>query len=585
MGVLGLSHGAASRGEYKLLEGGRGLQSVLDSIDRFFEVSHRGSTLLTEVRGGLVGWMTTSYILVVNPAILYVASGPSGLDIVPLVTATAMSSAFGSLVIGLGSNMPFAMVPGMGLNAYFAYGICEALGVSYQQALSCSFVGGVILMLLSALGASDLVVRWVLSEHLKKAITAAIGMFQAMIGFQAMGLVVGSSNTLVTMGDLTPSEESVHLYLALGGLFLISGLMVGVQLRGSMLVGIIAMAAYSWAAGLHPAPEAFLAAPSFASALQVDFSGWLPGSPQVPGLAAGAAVLLFVCLFDVAGVQYGLQTSAGIPMGDPRSARVITTVGLSTAFGALCGTSPVIVATESSAAILEGARTGLAAVVMAVLFLASAVIAPVISAVPRVVTAVPLVVVGAFMMAPCRGIAWDDLRVALPSFLTLTVVPFTYSIHNGIVAGVSMDCYLALLDRAERWHKQGQGIPAGGVTASGGAELRALARSLPAEPTEDVDEPHGAELERLRRLAAGLLAERAILLDSISNKVPAPFNFTCDRSLATVSLEAGTYCPPALQGVVGGTSGTTTVVPSAMASAESGSASECETPTMSALFA
>jgi len=386
-----------------------------------------------------------SYIMIVHPAILHVAAGRDGFGLAPLVTTTALSAAFGSMLVGLSTNTPFGLMPGMGLNAYFSYGVCKALDVSYQKALSCSFVGGAVLLFLCAVGACDRIVRYLLSEHLKKAITAAIGLFQAMIGFQVMGLVVYSPDTLVTMVDFTAGQANLQLYLALGGLLLISALLVGVRMPGAMLVGVLLMAACSWLTGLSPAPDNVFAAPSFEVVFQVDFSGWTIGSPELPGLAMGAIVMLFVCLFDIAGVSHGLQSAAGIPEAEQRSSSIIGASALTTVVGSLLGTSPIIVANESSAAIIEGARTGLSAVVMSLLFLFSAVIAPVLTAVPRVATAVPLVIVGAFMMAPCRYILWDDLRIALPSFLTMTVVPFTYSIHGGIIAGIVVDHFLSLV--------------------------------------------------------------------------------------------------------------------------------------------
>jgi len=396
-----------------------------------------------------VGWMTMSYIMIVHPTILHVATG-SGIGLAPLVTTTALSAAFGSLLVGLSTNTPFGLMPGMGLNAYFSYGVCKALGVSYQKTLSCSFIGGAALLFLCHVGLCDRMVRCLLSEHLKKAITAAIGLFQAMIGFQVMGLVVHSPDTLVTMVDLTAGQGNAQLYLALAGLLLISALLVGARMPGAMLVGVLLVAACSWLTGLSPAPDAIFAAPSFEAVFQMDFSGWWPGSSELPGLAMGSLVMLFVCLFDVAGVSHGLQSAAGIPAAEQQSSNIIGSAALATVVGSLLGTSPVIVANESSAAIIEGARTGLSAVVMSLLFLFSAVIAPVLCAVPRVATAVPLVVVGAFMMAPCRYIQWDDLRVALPSFLTMTVVPFTYSIHGGIIAGIIVDHFLTLVTLSSR---------------------------------------------------------------------------------------------------------------------------------------
>merc|ERR1712129_586057 len=146
-----------------------------------------------------------------------------------------------------------------------------------------------------------------------KAVTAAIGLFQAMIGFQVMGLVVYSPDTLVTMVDLTAAHGNAQLYLAIAGFLLISALLVGARMPGAMLVGVLLMATCSWLMGLSPAPDSLIAAPSFAAVFQVDFSGWWPGSPELPGLAMGAIVMLFVCLFDIAGVSHGLQTAAAIP--------------------------------------------------------------------------------------------------------------------------------------------------------------------------------------------------------------------------------------------------------------------------------
>jgi len=196
----------------------------------------------------------------------------------------------------------------------------------------------------------------------------------------------------------------------------------------------------------------------------MDFHGWMPESGKLPAMIVGTVVLLFVALFDLAGVQYGLFGMANLlEQGSvPRSNQIFASAGFSTMIGAVLGTSPVIIANESSAGIMEGAKTGLSAIVVAVLFLLSAFITPLLNSIPHVATAVPLVLIGAFMMAPCRGIDWDNLRVAIPSFLTITVVPFTYSIHNGIIAGILMDMFLDYMPKSkeeeieeERLSKQG----------------------------------------------------------------------------------------------------------------------------------
>jgi len=216
--------------------------------------------------------------------------------------------------------------------------------------------------------------------------------------------------------------------------------------HGALLIGIWLMSCTSWLLRFSEVPETIFSTPRFDAALAVDFSGWAPGSGKLQGLLVGSIVLLFVALFDLAGVQYGLLGIAGLLRNGkvPRSSSIFSSAALSTMVGSLLGTSPIIIANESSAGIVEGGRTGFCAVVVAVLFALSAFLAPLLAAVPPEATAVPLVLTGAFMMSPVRGINWDNLRAAIPSFLTLTVVPFTYSIHTGILAGILVDAFLAL---------------------------------------------------------------------------------------------------------------------------------------------
>eukprot|EP00929_Paragymnodinium_shiwhaense_P064293 TRINITY_DN32197_c0_g1_i1.p1 TRINITY_DN32197_c0_g1~~TRINITY_DN32197_c0_g1_i1.p1 ORF type:complete len:584 (+),score=138.30 TRINITY_DN32197_c0_g1_i1:118-1869(+) len=415
---------------------------LAQQLDRYFGISEKGSSIAVEVRSGCIAWMTMSYIMVVNPVILSKSDPHDTRLVEPVMTATALAAAIGSLYVGLVGNAPLGLMPGMGLNAYFSFGICHAMNVTWQQAMSCCFASGALLSFLALVGACQAVVRMVLSDHLKKAITVAIGLFQALIGFQVMGLVIGSADTLVTLGDVAWTNE--RLYLALVGLCMISMLLVGQRVHGALLLGIWAMAACSWVIGIRDPPEALVSWPKFDAALCLDFGAWSPDHPKFFSMLVGTAVLLFVALFDIAGVQYGLFGMAGLLENGtvPRSNHVFASAGLSTMAGALLGTSPVIIANESSAGIMEGSKTGLSACVVAVLFVLSAFITPVLGAIPQVATAVPLVLIGAFMMSPCRGIDWDDLRIAIPSFLTITVVPFTYSIHNGIIAGILMDLFL-----------------------------------------------------------------------------------------------------------------------------------------------
>jgi AGZA family xanthine/uracil permease-like MFS transporter len=408
-------------------------------LDERFEVSLRDSTIFNEVKAGFISWMTMSYILVVNPVILsHAQTHHNHISQAALMSATAASSVVGCLLCGLWANMPLGLMPGMGLNAYFVFGICHTFKVSLQESLSCSFMSGLALLILSQSGVIHWLVKTVISQHLKNAITVAIGMFQAMIGFQIMGLVVGSPDTLVTLGDLSLSNHK--LYVSLVGFGLLA-VMSCQQVHGALLIGIWQIAICSWIIGICPPPDAVFLMPSFDLAGSIDFSGWKPGSGKLHGMLMGTTVLLFVSLFDLAGVQYGLCARGNLLKNGvvPKSTQIFSSAGLATMFGGLVGTSPLIIANESSAGIMEGAKTGLSTVICGFLFFLSAFMSPLLSAIPHVATAAPLVLIGAFMMGPISGIDWDNLNVSLPSFVTCTVVPFTYSIHSGIIAGILMD--------------------------------------------------------------------------------------------------------------------------------------------------
>lgn len=432
--------------------GGRGIVQVLARdrlgayLDKRFEVSKRGSTVGTEVKAGFISWMTMSYIMVVNPVILANArSRANPLPLAPLMGATAMSSFLGSLLVGLWANMPLGLMPGMGLNAYFVFGICHNFDVTLAQALSCGFMSGLLLLVLSQLGVCHWLVKTILSQHLKNAITVSIGMFQAMIGFQIMGLVVGSPDTLVTLGDL--SFSNTKLYVSMTGFCLVA-IMSCQEVHGALLIGIWQIAICSWIMGICNPPEGMFLMPRFDLAFTVDFSLWMPGNEKLYGMIVGTSVLFFVALFDLAGVQYGLiQMAKLLTVKDKEqvvaeSTEIFSSAALSTMLGACLGTSPLIIANESSAGIVEGAKTGLSSLVIAILFFVSAFISPLLAAIPHLATAAPLVLIGAFMMGPIASIRWSELDQCLPSFITCTVVPFTYSIHTGIIAGILMDTIL-----------------------------------------------------------------------------------------------------------------------------------------------
>lgn len=429
-------------------------QSLAARLDHFFDISRRGSTIPTEVRAGCVSFMTMSYIMLVNPVLLYKVSPGSGLAFEALLTATALASTAGSLLVGLLGNAPVGLLPGLRLNAYFVFGFCQNLGVPWGEALSCCFVSGALLLLLAVLGVSDWLLRTVLTEHLKKAIAVAMGIFQATIGLQMMGFDVPGQPALLDLrcegGELmtlaTVQCSGLGVSLALGTFCLLSCLLVAKRMNGALLLGIVLIAVGSWAFGLAEPPQRLLAAPRFDASLSLDFQGWLAGRGKLGSMLLGTSMMLFVALSDIAGVKHGLYSIAGLLRHGrvPRSRSIVASAALGTMAGAVLGTSPLIIANESSAGIIEGARTGLSAVVVAALFALAAFTAPLLTAIPDLAAAAPLVLTGAFMMDPSRTIAWNNLRVAIPSFVTIMLMPM--SVHHGITAGILMDVLLGRLD-------------------------------------------------------------------------------------------------------------------------------------------
>lgn len=416
----------------------RGPTSALCAyLDGIFQIRQRGSTVEREIRAGLVTWVTMSYIVVVNPMILSASSAGSGspISFQAACRATCLSAAFASAFVGLAANLPFGLAAGMGLNSYVRYGVIGKLGLSAEAAMACCFTQATLFAALAASGVVDRV-QAMLPGGLKSSITVAIGIFQAFVGLQLMGLVVKSDVTLVALGDLTRPS----LWLSFASTLLVAALLIR-KTKGALLIGIC-FTAMTWyvldlpnpdkptSDGLGPATIGMgLLTPDFGAALE---------KPQEFGTAM--LCILFIVVFDTAGVQHGIGQQAGLLDAEgflPGAKFGYLGSALGTAFGALLGTSPVIIHNESAAGVHEGGRTGLCAVVTAALFLASPALVPLIELIPPEATAPCLVLVGSMMMAPVRDIDFTDLRLALPAFLTICVTPLTYSIAAGIFAGIS----------------------------------------------------------------------------------------------------------------------------------------------------
>ena len=395
-------------------------------LERTFRLSERRTTVATEVRAGFATFLTMAYILFVNPQILSEAGMPAG----DVAVATALASAFATLVMAFYANYPFALAPGMGLNAYFTYSIVLGMGVSYETALAAVFIEGILFLLL-ALGGIRTAVLNAIPMTLKAAITAGIGLFLTLIGFQNAGIVISDPATVVALGDL----GSPGVLLALAGLLLIGGLLAR-GTTGAILIGIVAVTMAAWIFGVAPAPSRLLAVPRLPEEtfLAFDFESLWSGKLFTVILA-----FLFVDFLDTAGTLVGVGKAGGFldEKGHlPDADRAFTADAVGTAVGAMLGTSTVTSYIESATGIEEGGRTGLTALVVAVLFLLSLFFTPIFTAVPAAATAPALVVVGALMMSAVRDVDWGRIEEALPAFLTIVAMPLTYSIANGIVFGI-----------------------------------------------------------------------------------------------------------------------------------------------------
>ena len=404
-------------------------------LDRFFRLSEHGTTPGTEVRAGVATFLTMGYILFVNPQILAQAGMPAD----DVLLATALASALATLVMGLYARYPFALAPGMGLNAYFTFGVVLGMGVSFQVALAAVFVEGLLFLLLTAGGIRTAIIN-AIPKTLKTATMSGIGLFLAIIGLANGEVVVAHPQTLVTLGEV----HNPTVLLTLFGLVLIGTLLTR-KVSGALLIGILAVTGIAWLAGLAPGPSGLVALPSLPreTLLAFDFSLLLTGK-----FVTVVPAFLFVDFFDTAGTLIGVGQLGGF-LDDqgrlPRANRAFAADAVGTTVGAILGTSTVTSYIESATGIEEGGRTGLTAVVVAVLFVLALFFTPVITAVPVAATAPALVVVGALMMKGTRNIEWERHDEAVPAFLTMVAMPLTYSIANGIALGIVSYVLLKLL--------------------------------------------------------------------------------------------------------------------------------------------
>ncbi|WP_373046665.1 NCS2 family permease [Vulgatibacter sp.] len=398
----------------------------MERIERFFRIHERGSTVGTEVRAGVATFLTMAYILFVNPQIL----AEAGMPVADVTIATALGAAIATLVMGLYANYPFALAPGMGLNAYFTYGVVLGMGETWQTALTAVFLEGLIFIGLSFGGVRTIILN-AIPHSIKRATAAGIGLFLALIGFRNAGLVVDNPATLVGLGDL----QSWPVLLALLGVALIAAL-ESRKFKGGILVGIVAITVITWLTGLAAAPASFFSMPSFPKEtfLAFEWDHLFTGK-----LLTVVIAFLFVDIFDTAGTLLGVGRVAGFLNEKdelPNANKAFTADAVGTVAGAALGTSTVTTFIESGAGVEEGGRTGLTAVVVSFFFLLALFFTPIFTAVPAVATAPALIVVGALMIGGVVDLDWRRLDESVPAFLTVAMMPFTYSIANGVVFGL-----------------------------------------------------------------------------------------------------------------------------------------------------
>lgn len=411
--------------------------STLGAIARFFEFEKLQTNFKIEILAGVTTFVTMAYILVVNPAILSNAIflNTSGDLFGELVIATALASALATLVMGLYAKYPFALAPGMGLNAYFAFSVVLKLGISWRVALAAILIEGLLFIALTLSQFRTQIIT-AIPEGIKHAVAAGIGLFIAYIALTGAKIIIPSEATTTTLGNL--NDPTVLITLA--GI-LITAALIARRITGALLFGILATAALGWILGITPWPTAIVGLPQ----LPVDLFGQgIIGLTEVLQvnffqIFTITFVFFFVDLFDTVGTLTGLGMKAGYinEQGEfPRVTEAFMADAVGTTTGAIFGTSTVTTYIESASGISEGGRSGFTAVVVAVLFTISIFFIPLLSAIPSFATAPTLIIVGVLMMGSVRYIRWDDPAESIPAFLTILMMPLTYSIADGLAVGL-----------------------------------------------------------------------------------------------------------------------------------------------------
>jgi Permeases len=404
-------------------------------MDKLFKLKENNTTVRTEVIGGLTTFFAMAYIIFVNPNILSMAIGEEYWS--SIMVATCLSAAIGTLLTAFLANVPFAQAPGMGLNAFFTYTVCFGMGYTWQQALSIVLISGILFLIITLTPLRVVIVNGIPSS-LKSAIGGGIGLFIAFIGLLGSEIIRLDAAANITALNLSSGGKiNSNAMLAIIGLVIIAALMVW-KVKGAIFFGIIATTAIGFLFGITTLPEsATMGAIQLATFWQFDFSGLMVNG-LLPLITAVISFAI-VDMFDTIGTLVGTAAGAGMLDEDgnlPRGDKALIADAIATCAGACLGTSTVTTYVESSSGISEGARTGLSSVVVSILFLFSIFLAPIAGIVPSAATAPALIIVGVLMLkGSIKSIEWENLEIAIPCFLTIAMMPFAYSISDGIAFG------------------------------------------------------------------------------------------------------------------------------------------------------
>lgn len=399
-------------------------------MENFFKLKENNTNVKTEVVAGITTFMTMAYILAVNPLIL----AETGMDPGGVFTATAFAATIATLIMALYAKYPFGLAPGMGLNAFFTYSVVMRMGKSWEFALTAVLIEGIVFVLLSFINVREAIFNSI-PVNLKNAVSAGIGLFVAFIGLAGSGIIVAGSGTLLGLGDLTSGAPVVCII----GLA-VTGLLLAKNVKGALLIGILVSTLVGIPLGVTIIPENFSSILSLPPSVK-DVAFKFVGFNEIFSLDMLIVVFtfLFVDIFDTVGTLAGVASKADMLDEDgklPRVGKALMADAVGTIAGACLGTSTVTTFVESASGVAEGGRTGLTALSTAGMFALALFFAPLFTMIPAAATAPALIIVGLFMISSISKIDFSDFTEAIPAFLTITMMPFAYSIAEGIVFGM-----------------------------------------------------------------------------------------------------------------------------------------------------